>query len=62
MAEANHPDSGLPLPDLTGTSLRALAERVRLPARDRGALAAALRRMRDHDDTVPAVLMHQDAP
>jgi hypothetical protein len=60
VAEASDHHTDLPLPDLTGASLRDLAERVQLPPEDQGALAAALKRMREHDDTVPAVLMHQD--
>ena len=62
MAEASDSGTDRPLPDLSGASLRDLAERVRLPSGDRSALAAALRRLRDQDDTVPAVLMHQDDP
>jgi hypothetical protein len=60
VAEAKYRDTDRPLPDLSGARLRDLAERVRLPPEDRTALAAALRRMRDQDDSVPAVLMHQD--
>jgi hypothetical protein len=57
------PDNGsLSMLDLNGLSLRALAERVRLPAQDRSALAAALARLRSHDETIPAVLTHNERP
>lgn len=51
------PQAGFP-----GPGLRALADAALLDPDDRGALAEALRRLREEDDSTPAVLSHDDTP
>lgn len=59
---ATQESGGPPLPDLSGLSLRALATAASLPPEDRGALAEALRRLREADESTPSLLSHDDTP